>query len=116
MQEELQVGDVVHLKSGGPNMVVTRIRPTPEPECECMWMADKGKRNLAAFPISALKIHVEENPLESKMLETFKLARALEMNEAAYNQELILSSDVRKKLRLTNLDPMDQKRTRKKMQ
>lgn len=54
--DQLKVGDVIKLKSGGPKMTVTRlITQKGEPTCVCQWFAEGSNKNeAAAFPIDAL--------------------------------------------------------------
>jgi uncharacterized protein YodC (DUF2158 family) len=59
MPQEFKVGDTVQLKSGGPNMTVTKL-PDPEGfgelgdgEVNCMWFAG-AKRERGSFPPEAL--------------------------------------------------------------
>ncbi|MBK6698727.1 MAG: DUF2158 domain-containing protein [Saprospiraceae bacterium] len=52
MDKKFEIGDVVELKSGGPNMTITRIINKFHPEgagekamfCECVWFVDKIER------------------------------------------------------------------------
>ena len=48
------VGDVVHLKSGGPSMTVVRVSEVTEDLLECTWF---GQHEVfrSVFPSSALK-------------------------------------------------------------
>jgi uncharacterized protein YodC (DUF2158 family) len=56
--EQLKVGDVVRLKSGGPKMTITQLLTQKgQPTCVCQWFADGTNKNeAAAFPAEALAI------------------------------------------------------------
>jgi uncharacterized protein YodC (DUF2158 family) len=51
-EQQLKVGDVVQLKSGGPAMTVSSI--TPGGAVECMWFDKKNERNFDTFPRDTL--------------------------------------------------------------
>ncbi len=51
--ENLKPGDVVKLKSGGPDMTVGEKLTTG---FLCYWFADNYKRESAAFSVSSLKL------------------------------------------------------------
>jgi uncharacterized protein YodC (DUF2158 family) len=54
MAKQFQIGDVIRLKSGGPDMTVTRLYPVKfEDHVECTWFVD-GKKDCAQLPIGAL--------------------------------------------------------------
>ena len=58
-QREFAVGDIVRLKSGGPEMTVTEVRSpvgTLEAMVECMWFSGKSsnKREHGYFPPNSL--------------------------------------------------------------
>jgi len=58
MSEELKVGDVVRLKSGGPQMVVDNIEkydadadnPTGSSQVTCYWMREDDPRSVTVDP------------------------------------------------------------------
>lgn len=52
MAETFKVGDVVHLKSGSPDMTVTDVQKTGE--CYCEWFQG-GEPKRTLFPPDALK-------------------------------------------------------------
>ena len=54
--DQLRVGDVVKLKSGGPKMTVTQvITQKGQPTCVCQWFAEGSNENkAAASPVEAL--------------------------------------------------------------
>ena len=49
--EQFKVGDVVGLKSGGFEMVVTKVK---EKKCECVWHDETGEPHEKSYPIKAL--------------------------------------------------------------
>jgi uncharacterized protein YodC (DUF2158 family) len=60
MAQKFQVGDVVRLKSGGPNMTVsnyaTYAYEANEPKYQCKWFDEKHKQSLALFREEELEI------------------------------------------------------------
>ena len=63
-EEMFKVGQIVRLKSGGPEMTVKRQRKTSDEEYECEWFAGK-KLEHGTFPHDSLKI-VEPQPDEDE--------------------------------------------------
>jgi len=60
MSDELKVGDVVRLKSGGPVMTVTTVGDDyGTPMIWCMWFDQKGSQT-GKFPPAALQIEEDE--------------------------------------------------------
>jgi uncharacterized protein YodC (DUF2158 family) len=62
MSQKFQVGDVVRLKSGGPNMTVTNYAVYPfhstEAQYQCKWFDEKhkqGNANLELFKEAELE-------------------------------------------------------------
>jgi uncharacterized protein YodC (DUF2158 family) len=53
MAQELKVGDVVQLNSGGPKMTVAALQS--EGAVRCVWFSPDGKPESAVFPPSALR-------------------------------------------------------------
>ena len=58
MPDEIKVGDVVHLKSGGPDMTVSEIGKsgmsgTGALSAWCSWF-DKGDEKKGVFPLTSL--------------------------------------------------------------
>ena len=60
---EFSVGDVVRLKSGGPNMTVMWL-PDPDPEYSsdygCAWFSSNSDRKIETFPADTLELVVHE--------------------------------------------------------
>jgi uncharacterized protein YodC (DUF2158 family) len=55
MTEEIRAGDVVQIKSGGPDMTVVRIETINGEICAiCGWML-RGKSQVGTFPLHILK-------------------------------------------------------------
>jgi uncharacterized protein YodC (DUF2158 family) len=59
MPDEIKVGDVVQLKSGGPNMTVNEIgKPgmggTGPLSAWCSWFDSKGEEKKGTFPLTSL--------------------------------------------------------------
>jgi uncharacterized protein YodC (DUF2158 family) len=59
MAENLQAGDTVQLKSGGPKMTIDRIGKQygsdPDPQAWCSWFDEKNKTQSKWFPLTSLK-------------------------------------------------------------
>ena len=55
MADNIKVGDVVQLKSGGPKMTVSRHGQDDNNIVVCNWFVD-GKSESAFFPISNLRL------------------------------------------------------------
>ena len=53
MEQQLNIGDVVALKSGGPNMTVEHIDPETQ-SVLCSWF-DGQEKKLSTFPLGALE-------------------------------------------------------------
>lgn len=53
MPNELKPGDVVALKSGGPEMTIERV--CADGDMQCVWMADAQTADRATFKPAALK-------------------------------------------------------------
>ena len=66
MAQQFEVGDIVQLKSGGPEMTVDEVSNTHlyeegEPGVWCVWFAGK-KRERAHFSVKALiPAHMEDS-------------------------------------------------------
>lgn len=58
------IGDIVQLKSGGPDMTVSSI-DTEEDECDCCWFNGK-KVESARFKAEVL-IYPDDNSLDSEL-------------------------------------------------
>jgi uncharacterized protein YodC (DUF2158 family) len=58
MADDLQVGDTVQLKSGGPKMTIERIDKKFESDTTnsafCSWFDDKNKPQKSYFPLTSL--------------------------------------------------------------
>lgn len=56
MADEFKLGDVVQLKSGGPQMTVSHLYTTTKQErrAQCEWFVD-GKKQYDNFPVSSLQ-------------------------------------------------------------
>lgn len=52
---EINVGDVVKLKSGGPHMTVSEISEK-DVEAKCVWLFDGGKLEEKWFALAVLKV------------------------------------------------------------
>lgn len=53
---EIKVGDVVQLKSGGPEMTVDEIEPyNGIPKARCSWF-DGPKKDVGVFPLTSLRV------------------------------------------------------------
>jgi uncharacterized protein YodC (DUF2158 family) len=51
-----KVGDVMQLKSGGPNMTVTEIHPEHlGGDLVCSWIDSQGKDHVQAYPAAVLQ-------------------------------------------------------------
>jgi uncharacterized protein YodC (DUF2158 family) len=59
--QQFKIGDIVQLRSGGPNMTVEDIEPIPGKNLiDCQWFAG-GKLNHGRFPPESLtKVEEEE--------------------------------------------------------
>lgn len=56
-KEEIKLGAIVHLRTKGPNMVVSKVQP--DGTWECVWYDhDRGVMNTYAFPEAALNLGV----------------------------------------------------------
>ena len=58
MSDEIEVGDVVRLKSGGPNMTVVQISRTQfdtELSVWCEWFDEKNKAHKETFKLVAVE-------------------------------------------------------------
>jgi uncharacterized protein YodC (DUF2158 family) len=78
-------GDVVHLKSGGPNMTCSQITKVKNRRVECMWFAgDKLMKN--SFPYETLEL--EEKINGKKKYDEKELAELRELSKLR-----LLSSD-----------------------
>ena len=53
MAQELNVGDVVELNSGGPKMTVVSIQQGGD--ARCTWLTPDGKQESGVFPQAALR-------------------------------------------------------------
>jgi len=53
MPDQIEVGSVVQLKSGGPRMTVTSFLGD---RVVCSWFDSGGKHGSDSFPLSALKL------------------------------------------------------------
>ena len=60
MAQKFQLGDIVRLKSGGPNMTVCNYAKYAyqgdEPKYQCRWFDDKHKENFSLFGEQELEI------------------------------------------------------------
>lgn len=66
MAKNLQPGDVVQLKSGGPLMTVQRVAPTgTESSATCLWFSDAGKLENAVFSLATLAQEKEGETYDS---------------------------------------------------
>jgi uncharacterized protein YodC (DUF2158 family) len=59
MPDEIKIGDIVHLKSGGPDMTVDDIAPggvvgSGPMSAWCTWFDSKGEENKGTFPLTSL--------------------------------------------------------------
>lgn len=59
MSDEIEVGDVVQLKSGGPNMTVSKIGHADMSQVGpvhawCAWFDSKGDEKRGNFPLTSL--------------------------------------------------------------
>ena len=56
---ELKIGDIVHLKSGGPGMTIVG-----KSDCcacfNCAWFSEDGELDVFGFPAEALEPEIEE--------------------------------------------------------
>ena len=52
MAQELNIGDVVELNSGGPKMTVASIQPE---DVRCVWFGCDAKSESSVFPLVALR-------------------------------------------------------------
>ncbi len=63
-QKKLQVGDIVKLKSGGPDMtikdILTNLNDEETGSYRCQWFAGKKLDN-GLFPLESLVIVIQEN-------------------------------------------------------
>lgn len=60
---ELKIGDVVSLKSGGPNMVIEGVsNGLPGKICSCVWIYD-GLIRSREFPALCLTLEKEDEPV-----------------------------------------------------
>ncbi len=56
MADEIKAGDVVVLKSGGPEMTVSFVEnPGGGNVAACAWFDDKRKQQSARFPLTSLQ-------------------------------------------------------------
>jgi uncharacterized protein YodC (DUF2158 family) len=60
-QINLAVGDIVKLKSGGPEMTVESPPHPPVETCRCQWFAGK-KLESGSFPPESLQLVKGRNP------------------------------------------------------
>lgn len=57
MTEEIKIGSIVYLRSGGPTMTVDVIKNRwtgAGAEASCYWIDEHGRQNHAWFPITTL--------------------------------------------------------------
>lgn len=67
MAEEIKVGDIVRLKSGGPDMTVDeighyRFTDPQSLSAKCSWFDSKNERKKDVFPLTSL---TKERPSET---------------------------------------------------
>ena len=62
-QERFEVGDIVRLKSGGPEMTVGQVDQFAGTELavECEWLDSSHKPQSRVYPVKTL-VRVERNP------------------------------------------------------
>ncbi len=73
MSEEVKVGDVVRLKSGGPKMVVVAIDTTQfdtELSAWCEWFDEKNKPQKETFKLIAVE-KADLSPKRPKVIRSF---------------------------------------------
>lgn len=58
-QSSFNIGDIVQLKSGGPEMTVQTVPEKPTGYYKCQWFAGK-KLESGLFPFESLKFVVQE--------------------------------------------------------
>jgi uncharacterized protein YodC (DUF2158 family) len=59
--EQIKVGDVVQLKSGGPFMTVASVGSrSGEPKAYCDWFVEGTKQCTGGFPLTSLKVMRED--------------------------------------------------------
>lgn len=62
MSNQIQVGSVVRLKSGGPKMTVSKIHVWQgRNEAQCDWF-EGTKATYGSFPLTSLEVVEEANP------------------------------------------------------
>jgi uncharacterized protein YodC (DUF2158 family) len=56
-ETQLQIGDTVVLKSGGPVMTVSHMTmlTSDDPHCTCVWFDDDSHNHTAVFTVAALR-------------------------------------------------------------
>jgi len=57
MADEIKIGAVVQLKSGGPKMTVSEIIPNPvggSRDARASWLDTEGKQKSSTFPVDSL--------------------------------------------------------------
>jgi uncharacterized protein YodC (DUF2158 family) len=52
---DFAIGDVVRLKSGGPNMTIVKVESLLEDHLLCVWIDSKQKEHRAAYPPKAVQ-------------------------------------------------------------
>ncbi|MFL9594463.1 YodC family protein [Aeromonas veronii] len=74
----LKVGDIVRLRSGGPNMSIVSIK---DGCCECAWFKNDDTLGQATFPIALLglseKIDNETQKKQDKALSSYVIPRGV---------------------------------------
>ncbi|MGB8801159.1 MAG: DUF2158 domain-containing protein [Candidatus Acidiferrales bacterium] len=56
MAEQFAAGDIVVLKSGGPNMTISRFETLNNSQhAVCTWFTTDGKKEVSTFSVAALK-------------------------------------------------------------
>ena len=65
-EKELNVGDVVLLRSGGPAMTVIKTEGIDEKYVECQWFGGNGKSHKEVFVRAALDLaeEIDKNNME----------------------------------------------------
>ena len=59
MADEIKVGSIVRLKSGGPSMTVTKVGSplySSQPTVWCSWFDEKGLKQESTFPPDAVEL------------------------------------------------------------
>jgi len=60
--KQFELGDVVQVKSGGPQMTVSHVEGDSE-LIECTWFDKKQEPRFQEFPASTLKIYTPPKPV-----------------------------------------------------